>query len=249
MRYTPTCGATRVESRLLARGLAGKSGKQKLNTRSSTEAELVGASDYLPHALWVKLFMEAQGYVMTEAVLEQDNESTIRVEENGRMSAGPRSRHIDIRYFWIKDRTKQANITVRHCPTLQMLGDFFTKPLQGGLFRKFRDALLGLTHVNTLVDTPAPSPEERVGKNQAVEHGYDHPGELGTETKKSRLLVELFYQVSRRSGTKCQKHSTTYGPLVLKLRGLRWCETLRAPPETRTRCKDCCESILSKQSC
>ena len=115
-------------------GLIGKSLKQKLNTKSSTEAELVGASDYLTHTLWVRLFMEAQGYAITENYFEQDNESAIKLEKNGRLSAGPKSRHIDIRHFWIKDRVRDAGITVRHCPTLQMIGDFFTKPLEGALF-------------------------------------------------------------------------------------------------------------------
>jgi hypothetical protein len=41
-------------------GLLAKSSKQKLNTKSSTKAQLVGASDYLPHTVWIKLFMEAQ---------------------------------------------------------------------------------------------------------------------------------------------------------------------------------------------
>ena len=43
-------------------GFICKSSKQKLNTKSSTEAELVGARDYLPNTLWVKMIMEAQGY-------------------------------------------------------------------------------------------------------------------------------------------------------------------------------------------
>ncbi len=58
-----------------------------------------------------------------------------------------------------------------------MLGDFFTKPLQGHLFRKFRDAILGDTHVHTLTASPTPSTEERVGYRQSVERGLDHPGE------------------------------------------------------------------------
>ncbi|GAX15524.1 hypothetical protein FisN_6Hu141 [Fistulifera solaris] len=64
-------------------GLMCKSSKQKLNTKSSTEAELVGASDYLPHTMWTKMFMEAQGHKMEEIVFEQDNESAIRMETNG----------------------------------------------------------------------------------------------------------------------------------------------------------------------
>ena len=43
-----------------------------------------------------------------------------------------------------------------------MLADFFTKPLQGGLFRKFRDVLLGHKHFSTLRSQPPAVPEERV---------------------------------------------------------------------------------------
>lgn len=49
-------------------------------------------------------------------------------------------------------RTKK--IIVPHCPTLQMLVDFCTKPLQGALFGKFGSVILGYQHVNTLVSDP-----------------------------------------------------------------------------------------------
>ena len=101
-----------------------KSGKQKLNTKSSTEAEVVGASNYLPNTLWVQMFLAAQGYPINSSILEQDNESAMKLETNGRMSASQKSRHINIRYFWIKDRTEANQITIRHCPTLEMLADF-----------------------------------------------------------------------------------------------------------------------------
>jgi len=146
-------------------GLGGffcKSSKQKLNTKSSTEAEVVGASDCLPNTIWVKMFMEAQGFKITENIYEQDNESAIKLEKNGRASAGQKSRHINIRYFFIKDRTNDLGIEIRHCPTLQMLADFFTNPLQGNLFRKFRDVILGYKHVDTLKMTIPSSNEERV---------------------------------------------------------------------------------------
>ena len=54
-------------------------------------------------------------------------------------------------------------ITIRHCPTEQMLADFFTKPLQGNLFRRFHDLILGYKHVNTLALPVPVSAEERVG--------------------------------------------------------------------------------------
>ena len=42
-----------------------KSSKQKLNTKSSTESELVGASDYLPWVIWMTHFMKYQGYTIS----------------------------------------------------------------------------------------------------------------------------------------------------------------------------------------
>ena len=51
--------------------------KQRLNTRSSTEAELVGADDVATQILWTKHFMEVQGYMIKENILHQDNKSTI----------------------------------------------------------------------------------------------------------------------------------------------------------------------------
>jgi hypothetical protein len=156
-------------------GLIAKSTKHRLNYKSSTEAELIGASNYLPHVIWVKMFMEAQGYLIRENLFEQDNESAIKLEKNGRSSAGPKSRHVDIRYFWIKDRVKKHSITVRHCPTLQMLADFLTKPLQGALFRKFRDVILGYKHVDSLNLAPQPEIEERVGSIRASGSGNDGP--------------------------------------------------------------------------
>jgi hypothetical protein len=147
-------------------GLVCKSSKQKLNTKSSTEAEVVGASDYLPNTMWMSMFLKEQGYALEESVFEQDNESAMKLEKNGRMSAGQKSRHIHIRYFWIKDRTEGNDIAIRHCPTLAMLADFFTKPLQGNLFRRFRDVILGHSHVDTLQRDHAVSAEERVGEKR-----------------------------------------------------------------------------------
>jgi hypothetical protein len=145
-----------------------KSSKQKLNTKSSTEAELVGASDYLPYPIWAKKFLAAQGRPEGERVNPRQNQSTIRFERNGRRSCGPNSRHIDIRYFFIKDRPGLENIDVQHCPMEQMLADFFTKPLQGSLFRKFREVILGHKHIDLLKPTmPTPS-QERVLKEELL---------------------------------------------------------------------------------
>ena len=83
--------------------------KQKLNTRSCTEAELVGADKVATQILWTKHFMEVQGYTIKENILHQDNKSTILLQENGRKSAGKRSRALNMRYFFVMDQVEKGN--------------------------------------------------------------------------------------------------------------------------------------------
>ena len=136
-----------------------KSSKQKLNTKSSTEAELVGASDYLPHTIWARLFLLEQGYAIDENIFAQDNQSAMKLEKNGQTSCGQKSRHIDIRYFFMKDRITSEHITVVYCPTGQMLADFFTKLLQGALFIRFKRIIMGQEHITTLQTMSSPIKE------------------------------------------------------------------------------------------
>ncbi len=117
--------------------------KQKLNTRSSTEAELVGADDLATMILWTKLFLEEQGYGIDKNILYQDNQSAMLLEVNGRKSAGKRSRAMNIRYYFLTDQVEKGNLQIMYCPTDEMIGDYFTKPLQGEKFRKFRKCILG----------------------------------------------------------------------------------------------------------
>ena len=79
-----------------------KSSKQKLNTKSSTEAELVGASDYIAYTIWMIRFLKYQGYNTKLNIFYQDNESAIKMEKNGIGSASNKSRHINIRYFLLR---------------------------------------------------------------------------------------------------------------------------------------------------
>ncbi|MEM9592233.1 MAG: reverse transcriptase domain-containing protein, partial [Pseudomonadota bacterium] len=124
--------------------VTSSSTRQRINTRSSTEAELVGASDFLPQVLWTRYFLNEQGYGVRENILHQDNQSAMMLEHNGRASSGKRTRHINIRYYFISDRIAAGEVCVKYCPTAEMLGDFFTKPLQGASFKRFRKEILNL---------------------------------------------------------------------------------------------------------
>ena len=77
------------------------------------------------------------------------------MEKYGLKSCGDKSRHINIRYFFIKDILDRENISVKHCRSEEMIADFLTKPLQGSLFKRMRSIIMGYA--------PFPT-EERVGK-------------------------------------------------------------------------------------
>jgi hypothetical protein len=120
--------------------------RQKLNTRSSTESELVGVDNMMPILVWSRYFLMAQGYGVTQNLLLQDNQSSILLERNGKASRGKRTRHINIQYFFITDRVN-IFIKIEWCPTKEMVADFMTKPLQESHFRRLRDLIMGTTSI------------------------------------------------------------------------------------------------------
>jgi hypothetical protein len=97
------------------------------------------------------------------------------LEKNGKQSSSKQTKHIRVRYFFIKDRVTNEDLPINHCPTADMAGDHFTKPLQGTLFRKFRaeiqgipidasDAHLGWEH-EPKGEAPVKSPQECGGSD------------------------------------------------------------------------------------
>ena len=123
--------------------IISQSSKQKLNTRSSTEAELVGVDDVAQKILWTKQFMEAQGYPIEQNILYQDNKSAILLEKNGKKSSSKRTRALNIRYFFITDQVEKKNLMIEYCPTEDMIADYMTKPLQGSTWNKLWKKIMG----------------------------------------------------------------------------------------------------------
>ena len=66
------------------------------------------------------------------------------MEENGRASSSGRTKYINIRYYFIKYQIDCGDVTVQHCPTDNMVADYFTNPLQGRKFREFSAHIMGL---------------------------------------------------------------------------------------------------------
>ena len=109
---------------------------QRLNVKRSTECKLVGIDDAILQIMWGKYFIEDQGYTVEHNILYQDNKSTILLATNGRSSSSKRTKHIEHRYFLIKDKIFRGDIEITHAPTDEMWSDVLIKPQQGMLFKR-----------------------------------------------------------------------------------------------------------------
>ena len=119
-----------------------KSVKQKIVVRSSTEAELVCLSDATSICAGHLNFLKTIGLDVQQATVHQDNMSTMRLAINGR-SNSDRTKHIRLRYFFIKQYLDSGEFELVHCPTDIMVADILTKPLHGETFKRIRGLLLG----------------------------------------------------------------------------------------------------------
>ena len=122
--------------------ICSKSSTQKLNSKSSTESELIALSDSMGHVIWLRNFITCQGYdKIGPAVIGQDNRSTIQLAKNGQANSDA-TRHIAIRYFFVNDRIKSNEVELRWIATQDMIADILTKPIQGSKFKELRALLL-----------------------------------------------------------------------------------------------------------
>lgn len=113
--------------------LFAKSCKQKIVTKSSTEAEVVRLSDTASQAIHTRQFLIAQGYKLGSPTISQDNKSCMAMMKTD----GPgseRSRHIDIKFFWLTERVKNGEVVIEHLGTEEMFANILKKPVHGAQF-------------------------------------------------------------------------------------------------------------------
>ena len=101
--------------------------------------------DKLSKVMWTKKFIKCQGFKVKTNIIYQDNTSTIKMEENGKASTGRRTRHYDIKLFYVSDLVKRGEVTIKYCPTEDMIADYMSKPVVGGKFIQLRDYVMNLT--------------------------------------------------------------------------------------------------------
>ena len=117
------------------------SSKQPVVAKSSAEAELISASTVGDMLVWAVDFMEDLGYKQGKVCFQQDNQTTMLNLQRGTGSF-KRSKHIKVRYFWMKALIDDGSLEVIYVPSEELVADLLTKPLTGARFHYLRGKLL-----------------------------------------------------------------------------------------------------------
>lgn len=119
--------------------VAWSSRKQPIVTLSTTEVEYVAAATCACQAIWMGRVLQEIGYEQDgEMTLFCDNTSTIKLSKNAVMHG--RSKHIRVRYHFLRKLTKEGAVKLFYCSTEEQLADIMTKPLKMATFQKIREA-------------------------------------------------------------------------------------------------------------
>ena len=114
--------------------------KQEIVTLSTTESEYVAATHAAKEALWLRsLITQIFGAMDGPTTLFSDNQSAIALSKEHRYHA--RTKHIDIRYHFIRWIIEEGSIRLIYCPTDNMVADTFTKALPSAKVKHFATAL------------------------------------------------------------------------------------------------------------
>ena len=119
--------------------------KQKLNTRSSAETEIVAVDDCMTAVIWTIYWLGAQLCDVFEKVVYQDSKSAILLENNVKSSSSKLTKYLNVRYYFVICCIGKYELSLEWCLTADIIGDLMTKPTQGESFNIFRDQLMGVT--------------------------------------------------------------------------------------------------------
>ena len=120
--------------------ISWSSKKQELVTLSTAESEYVAATYAAKEALWLRRIVNEVFEPVTKPMtLYSDSQSAIALTKDGSYHA--RTKHIDIRYHFIRFVVQNGSIKLIYCPTEEMTADILTKALPNTKAKHFANSL------------------------------------------------------------------------------------------------------------
>ena len=118
-----------------------QSKQHSIVTTSSTESEYVGYTMIAKSITWIRNVLKFMGFNMSQPTkVRVDNQGAMKMAETPKQHG--RTKHIDVRYHYIREKVSDGTIELVYCPTKEMRADMLTKSLDRVKFEKFRDTML-----------------------------------------------------------------------------------------------------------
>ena len=102
--------------------------KQAVVTLSTTEVEFISATACACQVIWVQRILKHLSWIQEGCEIYYDNNSTIKLSKN--LVMHERSKHIAIRYHFLRDLPKNRDVELKYCSTREQLADIMTKPFK-----------------------------------------------------------------------------------------------------------------------
>ena len=131
----------------------GKSVKQGLNTKGSTEANFLGVSGSLPCNIHLVSFIKENIYEFKINKFYHENDSDIKMERSGRILCTINSWYVNIFYFSVNYNEEKKEIMVEYCPTQLMIANHFTNPIKLEALKMLHDVIMGYFYFDILLTT------------------------------------------------------------------------------------------------
>ena len=105
---------------------------------SSTEAEYIALSSAVQNVSWLRRLLSQLGFLDENipTCIFEDNQAAISIGEQEGLSQ--RTKHIDVRHHFIRDKISDGTVYLDYIPTGEMLADLITKSLDGSRFEYLR---------------------------------------------------------------------------------------------------------------
>ena len=121
--------------------ISWSSQRQQSVAISTTEAEIVAASECAKKVVWLKRLLGECTTLKDMPILRVDNQAAVRLAQNPEYHR--RTKHIRLRHFFVREKVTEGELGIQHVSTEEQVADIMTKPLHFPTFKKFCK-LLGL---------------------------------------------------------------------------------------------------------
>ena len=121
--------------------ISWKSRKQQTVALSTCEAEYISLANAVQEAKFLKQLCQDMNIVIKDVVINVDNQGAINLAKNP--VNHQRSKHIDIKYHFIRSEIQNGNVNLQYVPTDDNVADIFTKPATKAKLVKFQTFIMG----------------------------------------------------------------------------------------------------------